>query len=72
MELKIAGSSSLPVWRESHGKDGSHIQVSRLVNDAFGNHSAALIDDREEDEFDDVLGVHGRGLLALLLETCGL
>lgn len=48
-----------PVWREAHGENCGDVQVSRLVNDALRDHAAALVDDGEEDELDDVLRAEG-------------
>ena len=59
-----------PVWGKAHGKDSGNVQVCWLVNNALCNDSAALVDDWEEDELDDVLcALHGWALLVVLQQT---
>ena len=65
------GSGGIPVWREPHSQHRRNIQVSRLVHDALRYDAAALVDNWEEDELDDVLSaLHGRPLLMTLQQAC--
>lgn len=51
----LSAPTYTPVSREAHGKNGGHIQVSRLVYNTLCHHSAPFIHNREEDELYDVL-----------------